>query len=319
MSFIKKIKNIFNGEFYLEKKFEFTNSNNKEEFETIEKIKKVEEVKEFNQKEEINIQEDKEKIKKTIEDKEESIKIRIENKTQERYFYEYKKFYNSTKQLEQYIKEEIKDRKQLSKLKNGLKLANKCDYETEKIIDKQLKLKPKYKKKPEEPFMLKNKQNAINRMKNKKLKLAFRLAIISGLRISELANLEKNNITIDKDNKMKIYIKGGKGDKDRTIECIPDKYVLEGLINLKENKKGKLFYSTKYLSDNAKKLDFHTHDLRKTYANIVYENIAVRNKKERIEYLQEQLGHNKNSKTYLKYINRNIVIDGTKYTDMDAL
>lgn len=222
----------------------------------------------------------------------------MKNETEKRYIREVKRYSNSDKN--------IKDKKQLSKLKNGLKLLN-----LENEIDIDETNINKYKKEKEEQFRLRNILNAINRLKNKRLKLAFRLQIISGLRVSELSRLTVNDISFDEaNNRLIIAVIDGKGGKDRTVNCLSDKWVLETLIDLGERKNNKLFYSAKYLIDKANKLFFHTHDLRKTFSQIFYFNNYS---KLAVEELQEQLGHNKGSKTYLTYINRDINFTGTKY------
>jgi integrase len=242
----------------------------------------------------------------------------VKNETEKRYVRELKRFLNSGKTLEEFIKEDIKDKKQLSKLKCGLKLINDNDFtekrEFIKKIDNLFKKKPKYYKNKEEQFKVRNKENAINRMKNKRIKLAFRLEEISGLRVSEISKLTFDNISLDKeDNKLIINVIDGKYGKNRTVKCLYDKWVFDTLLDLGERKNGKLFYCEKYLMDNARKLGFHTHDLRKTFANIKYYNNLSNNS---IEEIQKDLGHNLNSKTYLKYLNRDVNLYNTRWDNM---
>lgn len=228
-------------------------------------------------------------------------------KTEDRYLYELKKFIDSGKCLEEYIKENIKDKKQLSKLKNGLKLTDldfNKRYDSKELIKREFENKKKYKRENKEIFKLKNAQNAINRIKNKRLKLAYRLMIISGLRISEIAKLTENDISVDSNNNIIINVKHGKGDKNRTVTCLHDDWVLNGLLEL-DSRKDKLFYSDNYLKRKAWEYKFQTHDLRRTFAEIIYYADGK-------EQLQEKLGHNKNSRTYLKYLNR-VNLYGTRH------
>lgn len=214
--------------------------------------------------------------------------------------------------LDDYVKQKIKDKKQLSRLKCGLKEIGAAKEDLQKL-DKAFTFMKKYKKAPEPQFKLKNIVNAIDRLKNKRLKIAYRLQIISGLRIGEIAKLTKKDISIDLDtSQIIIEVIKGKGNKDRRVKCFIDDWVLEELIKLTERKNGNLFYSKSYLMNKASKLNFHTHDLRKTNAFIFYYN-NCENRRVTVEMLQNHLGHNLNSKTFLKYINRNINLYGTKW------
>jgi integrase len=246
----------------------------------------------------------------------------FKNETEKRYFFELKKAKKILKSenkkfneenLKKYCEENIKHRKEISNLKNAIEiLIDRNVIEDENyltILEEQQKIKPKHKRKVEEPLKLRNTLNSINRLKSKKLKTAYRLQIISGLRIAELSNLEKKDIRIDEENNIYIYVKNGKGNKNRIIRCLKDDYVLKNLKNLKENKKGKLLLSRKYMMEKARKINFHTHDLRKTNIKIIYLNTTENS----VEKMQQQLGHVEGTKTYLKYKDRDIIFYGTKY------
>jgi integrase len=111
---------------------------------------------------------------------------------------------------------------------------------------------------------------------------------------------------------MFVEVINGKGGKDRIVECLEDEYVKNELLDLKPKKNNKLFCSSKYIIDSANKYNFHTHDLRKAFAQIVYYN-DYSDTETAIKNLQDQLGHSHNTKTYLKYINRDINMYYTKW------
>ncbi|MEN8908277.1 MAG: hypothetical protein ABF289_20160, partial [Clostridiales bacterium] len=59
-------------------------------------------------------------------------------------------------------------------------------------------------------------------------------------------------------------------------------------------------------------LGFETHDLRRIFSQIVYYHYEA-DKDKTITTLKKLLGHNLDGKTYLKYLNRDINFNGTKY------
>jgi integrase len=249
------------------------------------------------------------------------VNVTYKNNTEKRYLYELKKFINSGKDLNKYIKEDIEDRKQLSKFNCGLKMIDFEDkQEVLRDIEKMFrkKNKKKYIKKPEKQLKLRNKENSINRLKNKRLKIAFRLQEISGLRVEELSNLSTDNIFIDQtDNRIIIKVKEGKGGKDRVVKCLPDEWVLDNLMELEHRKNGKLFYSKSYLMQQARqRCNIHTHDLRKAFAVIKYHNNVSG---QALEELKEELGHIQDSNTYKKYLNRDINTVNTRWDKMSPI
>lgn len=235
------------------------------------------------------------------------------------YFYAFEKLVENVKPLtseniENYLDMNCKSKKDVSKTKNGLKLF--CRFNKIKFnpipFDKVMEEKPIFSKTPEKVFQASTVFRKINAMKNKKLKLAYKLMLNSGLRVSEISNLKRENIEI-KDNRLLIHVVDSKFSKDRSLYAFEEKYLIDGLKDLILSDDKKLFYSTNYMQVNAEKLGFHTHDLRKCYAQIVYYNTPSKNAEEKLRNL---LGHAKNSKTYLKYINREINFKGTKYDKM---
>jgi integrase len=238
------------------------------------------------------------------------------------YYYELNKMIQKIDNLDsdnisEYLKTNTKNRKQVSNIKNGIRLLIRKgiiqDEGFTNTIEKIQYVKPKHRRESEQQFKLRNIQNAINRMKNKRLKIGYRLMIISGLRVEETSRLIRDDIEVDND-KLIITVKNGKGNKKRIVECLPDKWLLEELIKL-EDRKDKLFYSDGYMKNMANKLNFHCHDLRKTFSNIIYYN-TIDNA---TEILQDKLGHVKDTRTYLKYISRDINLYNTKWENIAPL
>lgn len=237
----------------------------------------------------------------------------MNDKTKKRYKYEFETALNSGKTLEEFIKSR-KNKHEISKIKNGIKhspMSQNQKDEYTKLCEETNKIKPKYHKRPEEQFKLRKTLNNINLLKSKRLKLSFRFQLISGLRVEELSNLTLKDITM-KNNKIYVFVEKGKGNKSRKVECLDDQYVVDNLLKLKPKKDGKIFCSTDYIMRKAKEINFHSHDLRKTFGVINYysdesdEQTAVKN-------LQDKLGHAYNTSTYKKYKGRDINLNNTKW------
>lgn len=250
-----------------------------------------------------------------------------ESKTDLNYFYAFKKFFDSVddfsgEEPEVYLRN-LKDKKQVSNLKMSFELLFENDLIRDDEINNNIlekieaehEKKTRHQKQPEPQFKLRNAECSINRLKNKRLKLGYRLQIISGLRVAELADLEQEDITIKNDKQICIQVRNGKGGYERHVECFLDKWVLDNILEIEPRKNNKLFYGEGYLKNTAKSLGFHTHDLRKTFANIFYYNCAD-DRETTVKELQRQLGHKVGSKTYLKYINRDVNLYHTKWSKM---
>lgn len=156
----------------------------------------------------------------------------------------------------------------------------------------------------------------INAMKDKRKKLAFRLQEVSGLRISEIANLKKSDINFE-NGKIYVTVIDGKGNKDRRVATIKDKYLYEELQQLDE-RKGILFYKSSTLRKKAWELGFKTHKLRKVTAKTINLKYMAKGADERRELIQRILGHEveKRNRTYLRYIDikdNEIDLSNTKF------
>lgn len=141
----------------------------------------------------------------------------------------------------------------------------------------------------------------VNALRNEKLKYALRLQLKSGLRVSEVAELRKDDIKFS-DGKIKIYVRHGKGDKAREVNVIEDTYLYERLPKyISECKDNKLFYTTDSLRLRAAKYDIQTHDLRRINAR---KRLKIEMKKGKTrstakKVVQKELGHESSRTTDL--------------------
>ena len=109
---------------------------------------------------------------------------------------------------------------------------------------------------------------AISEAKGGKLRLAFRLMAISGLRVSEVAALKADDITLTPEDRLRVTVRHGKGDKYGVVTCLPDaaleRELPEYLAALPEGEKP--FYSAQTLKKRAWELGIECHDLRRLAA-----------------------------------------------------
>lgn len=213
-----------------------------------------------------------------------------------------------------------KDKKYLNQIKQAVKyFYNMQDiyYNNDTMHLSKLHDKAKRKKRePEDTLHLKKINQKINLLdeKDKRKKLAFRLQEISGLRIAEISDLEKDDLKFIDGNRIIVTVRNGKGGKRRVIKAIRDKYVWEELQKLEPRKNNKLFHSKSSLMKKAQELDFNSHRLRKVFADqINYKFVGT--EKERIILLQKSLGHevNEKNRTHKRYTGTNIDYTGTKF------
>ena len=83
----------------------------------------------------------------------------------------------------------------------------------------------------------------ISRLKNslRLINLGYRLQEISGLRVSEIADLEERDIKINANNELIIHVRHGKGNKERYVKCFRDNWVLEKILKLQPKRNNKRF------------------------------------------------------------------------------
>lgn len=120
---------------------------------------------------------------------------------------------------------------------------------------------------PEKVIYIADVQEKIKRIRDKKLKYAYQLMMDSGLRTSETAALEKEDIQISRDG-ITVNVRHGKGDSNGLVTCLRDPY-LEArlpkyLQSLPEGEKP--FYEAITMKKKAGVLGLECHDLRRIAA-----------------------------------------------------
>jgi len=162
----------------------------------------------------------------------------------------------------------------VSAAKNGLKYLKKYDSSlnlpSNEAFSQISKHKRNYVKSRGKRVDYDQMQRKVNGIQNKKLKLAFRLASISGLRVSELADLKAGDLKFNEAGNIIVSVRNGKGGKSGQVECLNDKYVYERLkeyCNSQEEDK-KLFYSESYMRERAGRLGLEMHDFRRAFATL---------------------------------------------------
>lgn len=202
-------------------------------------------------------------------------------------------------------------RNEYSAVKNGLKWLKKyspdLNIPTEKEFCAVSIRKRNFSKKAKKVIYLKPTQRKINQISNDRLRYAYRLALASGLRVSELADLEADDFSF-KDGKIFVRVKKGKGGHGGLVECREDPYLYERLPGFLQNyREGKVFYSESYMREKADELGIECHDLRRIFAITTREElkkdmpVAMAN-----EVVQQRLRHARFSTTKRYLFNRKL-------------
>jgi integrase len=154
----------------------------------------------------------------------------------------------------------------------------------------------------------------INALKDKKLKLAYRLAVVSGLRVSELGDLEKRDIEFRNCSSghpaVFVHVRNGKGGKSGIVQARKDDYLYRELnkwVPGMTNDNDRLFYSAGHMKNMASGHGFECHDLRRAFAQLVYWETKQNGGSvdEARAEVQKGLRHEKFS-TSKRYLSRNI-------------
>lgn len=172
------------------------------------------------------------------------------------------------------IKEMLKDIKGKSKfsaIKNGLKYLKMFDdtlnIPDEKWFNEISKTKKNHSTRAKKNIYYDEVMKKINAIKNEKMKFAFRLMAISGLRVYETSKLKKENISVE-DNKIFIIVEHGKGGSNGIVECIPDSYLIDKLPNYLEkfDDTDNIFYAAQTMKKKANELNIECHNFRRIAA-----------------------------------------------------
>lgn len=202
-------------------------------------------------------------------------------------------------------------RNEYSAVKNGLKWLKKYNPDLALPSEKEFCAisirKRNFSRKPKKVIYLQPTQRKINQISNDRLRYAYRLALVSGLRVSELADLEADDITFNA-GKILVRVKNGKGGHGGLVECRDDAYLYERLPEfLKKYPEGKVFYTECYMREKADELGIECHDLRRIFAQTTREElkkempVAVAN-----EIVQQRLRHVRFSTTKRYLFNRKL-------------
>lgn len=203
--------------------------------------------------------------------------------------------------LKSFLMNRLNDRKQFLKYVSAIRKYEQLVLKQDKGIlfgEPEIELFMHFKKestnKGIEPNISENKAlRKINALKNEKLKYALRLQFKSGLRVSEISELEKEDIEFI-DGKIKVYVRHGKGDKAREVNVVEDEYLYEKLQEyIAVCKDKKLFYTKDSIRVRAAKYNIETHDLRRLNARrrLKIETRKGKTRKEAKKVVQRELGH----------------------------
>jgi len=165
----------------------------------------------------------------------------------------------------------VSSKSEFSAVKNGLKYLAGYDrglrLPTEQFFRAEGRKKRSGSKRPSKTLYLDNISRTVNGIENPKLKLAYRLMMVSGLRVFEVAALRKEDITIE-GNVITLHVRNGKGGKEGVVVCMPDAYLTthlwQHLNGLGASEPP--FYSAKHMKNEAVSHGFECHDLRRIAA-----------------------------------------------------
>lgn len=200
----------------------------------------------------------------------------------------------------------IKNKNDFSAAKRGLLLLKACEpslnLPDSEFLSHTAKLKRNWTIKRSRVIRLKKIIRSVNQMSDIKKKLPFRLMLISGLRVSEIAALYARDVRFD-NGRVVIHVRNGKGNKERTVKCRSDTYTTDKLEELVRNKEGDepLFFKADTIMHSANGLGFECHDLRRAYAQLSVAEMEELTKEEGKKELQKSLGHSdyKTTEIYL--------------------
>lgn len=176
----------------------------------------------------------------------------------------------SREYLEKQLAERFSTRNEFSAAKNGLKwmarLYPQLQLPSEEYFRSRSRQKRNFSKRPKKVIFLHPMKRTINQIRDDRLRYAYRLALISGLRVSELADLRGQDLAFA-DGRISVTVRHGKGGHGGVVECRPDAYLYERLKTYTRNHpEERLFYGEAYLRREANRLGFECHDLRRAYA-----------------------------------------------------
>lgn len=125
-------------------------------------------------------------------------------------------------------------------------------------------------------------------------KLAFRLQMASGLRVAEVAKLQKRDLQIEEE-PMQVQVWNGKGGKDRLVTMLPDPWLQNRLREYMKDAEADehVFADVRKLKAYAQGMNMKTHDLRKIYARTLFRTLREEGQTmaQARKEVSRQLGH----------------------------
>lgn len=227
--------------------------------------------------------------------------------------------------LERELPRRFATKNEYSAAKNGLKHLQKLypqlKLPSEDTFRSQSLHKRNFSKRPKKVMYLHPTQRKINQIQDEKLKYAYRLSLISGLRVSELADLEGRDLTFC-EGQIQVTVRKGKGGHGGTISCRFDPYLyqrLQAFVQEQPESEEKLFYGERKLRKEAEQLGFECHDLRRIYAMELKKELKKEmTAKEADQIVQERLRHNRFSTTKRYLYNRKLKLEYEKQRKKDG-
>ncbi len=246
--------------------------------------------------------------------------------TADRYYFAIKKLFENiqfdkvtdidNKWLENEISK-VSQKSKFSAVKNGLKALKEIE-KTFNLPDekffKSLSLRKKNRTKKNKTIIKDTNNRKINAIKEKKYRYAYRLMQASGLRVSEVAAIKKDDIKITGNN-IEINITKAKGGKNQKIN-FQDDYLAEKLTVFISNKSNdeNIFPAAQTLKNKANKLKIECHDQRRIAA-IEYKKKLKKqglNEHQANEATKDFLRHDRFSTTKRYLFNRKLKLKDKK-------
>jgi integrase len=211
----------------------------------------------------------------------------------------------STAELETELRK-TKTKNDFSAAKNGFKALHsiypELDFPLDSFYIETSKKKRNFRKRDFSPISADTIERKINGLRDKRVKLGFRVMLRGGLRVAEASMLEAGDVAINGE-EITVQVKHGKGGKARTVS-FTDRYIAEQLPALMEETREKLFYSDSYMQEIAADKGIECHDLRRIYAQRAYRQMKTpdNTRYDANALLMEQMGHAKwrTTKIYLR-------------------
>lgn len=148
----------------------------------------------------------------------------------------------------------------------------------------------------------------INSERKERLRYSYRLMLATGMRVSEVAQLTRQDIEITENN-IECYVKNTKSGVPATIVC-QEAYLAERLPKLLSDMEDadKVFYSKHTIGKAAGKQGFECHDLRRVFGRNKYEELKPEcgSHYETVGKVREHMRHS-SCRTTLKYLRRKII------------